>query len=326
MKGSGRIKKAIGSIRRRFKPGAVILMYHRVTNLARDPYQLAVSPANFAQHLEHLARTCTVLPLIDLIEAVQARAMPLRAIAITFDDGYVDNYREAYPLLKAAGLPATIYVTSGTINSAREFWWDDLDRIISRPAHVPARLRLQMPDRVYEWPTVTTEQRTAARLALHAVLHPQTVAAREQALEQLCEWAGVGRDGRPDYRAVTDAQLREIAADRLIDIGSHTVNHPSLAALPREEQCAEIARGREMLEARLGKPLKTFAYPYGTRQDYTSETADIVRAEGFRAACTSVHGSVETGDDVFALRRSAVFNWNAALFTQQLESFFIART
>jgi peptidoglycan/xylan/chitin deacetylase (PgdA/CDA1 family) len=300
-------------------------MYHRVIDLARDPYQLAVSPAHFAQQLEHLKRSCTVLPLIDLIEALQAKAIPPRAVAITFDDGYVDNYGEAYPLLRAASLPATIFVASGKVDSAREQWWDDLDRIICLPDRVPARLQLRVQDRSYEWPTATMGQREAARHAVHAVLHSQVIAVREQALEQLCDWAGIDRAGRSDYRAVTAEQLKALAADPLVAIGGHTVNHPSLASLTREEQGAEIMRGREMLAAWLGKLPVAFAYPYGTRLDYTLETAALVRTAGFRAACTTVHGSVESGDDVFALRRSAVFNWNAATFARQLDSFFIAR-
>ncbi len=325
MKGAGRAKRYYHSLRRTFKRGAVILMYHRVTDLARDPYQLAVSPAHFTQHLDHLRRTCTVLPLTDLIEALDAKTLPPRAVAITFDDGYIDNYGEAFPLLKAASLPATIFVASGKIDSTREFWWDDLDRIICLPDRVPAQLQLCVQNQRYDWPTATTEEREATRQAVHAVLHSQAIAAREQALDQLCEWAGVDRTGRPDYRAVTSTELKQFAADPLIAIGGHTVNHPSLAALPREEQCAEIKRGREMLEAWLGKPLLTFAYPYGTRHDYAAETAAIVRNEGFRAACTTVHGSVEPSDDLFALRRSAVFNWDGPYFARQLESFFIAR-
>jgi peptidoglycan/xylan/chitin deacetylase (PgdA/CDA1 family) len=325
MRGRSRANRYYHILRRKLRRGAVILMYHRVTDLARDPYQLIVSPAHFAQQLEHLKRTCTVLPLIDLIDALQAKALPPRSVAITFDDGYVDNYREAYPLLRTAGLPATIYVVGGKIGTAREFWWDDLDRIICLPDTVPARLQLRMQDQTYEWPTATVDQRAAAQEALHAVLRPQPIAVREQALEQLCEWAGVDRDGRPGYRMMTDAQLKQIAADPLIDIGGHTVNHPSLAALAREEQRAEIIRGRDMLEAWLGKPLRTFAYPYGTRQDYTPETVDLVRAAGFRAACTTVHGSIESGDDLFMLRRCAVFDWDAAFFAQQLNAFFSAR-
>jgi peptidoglycan/xylan/chitin deacetylase (PgdA/CDA1 family) len=325
MKGAGRVRRYYHTLRRTFKRGAVILMYHRVTDLAHDPFQLAVSPTHFVQQLDHLTRTCTVLPLIDLIEALRTKNVPPRAVAITFDDGYIDNYREAYPLLKGAGLPATIFVASGKIDTAREQWWDDLDRIICLSDRLPARLQLRVQDRSYEWPTVTLEQCEAARHAVHVVLHPQAIAVREQALAQLCEWAGVDRDGRSNFRMVTVAELKEFAADPLIDIGGHTVNHPSLAALLRDEQCAEIRDGRETLEAWLGKPLQTFAYPYGTRRDYTAETAAVVQAEGFRAACTTVHGSVEPGDDLFTLRRSAVFNWDGAFFAQRLNSFFIAR-
>ena len=325
MKGAGRARRYYHTLRRTFKRGAVILMYHRVTDLARDPYQLAVAPEHFTQHLNHLQRTCSVLPLPDLIEALRAKTLPPRAVAITFDDGYIDNYCEAYPLLKAAGLPATIFVASGKIDSTREFWWDDLDRIICLPDRVPAQLQLCVQNQKHAWPTATTEEREAARQAVHAVLHSQAIAVREQALDQLCGWAGVDRAGRADHRAVTAAELKQFAADPLIDIGGHTVNHPSLAALPREEQRVEIARGREMLETWLGRPLRTFAYPYGTRYDYAAETAAMVRDEGFRAACTTIHGSVEPDDDLFTLRRSAVFNWDGVFFAQRLESFFNAR-
>jgi peptidoglycan/xylan/chitin deacetylase (PgdA/CDA1 family) len=325
MKGSGRIRKGWGVIRRRFKPGAVILMYHRVADLAADPYQLAVPPARFAQHLDYLKRTCTVMRLTNLIDALQANDLPKRAVAITFDDGYIDNYREAYPLLKAAGLPATIYVASGKLDNMSEFWWDDLERILGLPDRLPEQLRLCVQDTNYEWPTGTPLQREMARHQLQAIVHVLPIAQRESVLDQLCQWAGLDRNGRADYRVMSTVQLKEIASNGLIDIGGHTINHPSLAALPLEDQRTEIVCGRQMLEAIVGKSLQTFAYPYGTAEDFTADTTALVRELGFRAACTTRHGSVEAGDDLFALRRGAVFNWDATWFKNKLEGFLVAR-
>src|SRR5512143_3443073 len=242
MRGAGRAKRYYLTLRRQIKRGAVILMYHRVANLPTDPYQLAVPPARFAQHLEHLKHTCTVLQLTDLIDALHANALPQRAVAITFDDGYIDNYREAYPLLKAANIPATIYVASGMLDNASEFWWDDLERILCLPDRLPEQLRLRIQGTDYEWPTDTSAQRVAARYQLHSIVHALPITQRKQVLDQLCEWAGLDRSGRSDYRVMSSAQLKEIASDGLIDIGGHTVNHPSLAALPLEDQRAEIVR------------------------------------------------------------------------------------
>ena len=129
MRGVGRVKKALYAVRRQFKPGGVVLLYHRIVSLSSDPLSLAVSPDHFAQQLEYIYRTCHPMRLLDLVDAVRQRSLPRRAVAITFDDGYSDNFEHAYPLLRSAGIPATIFVSSEQVDTAYEFWWDDLERI-----------------------------------------------------------------------------------------------------------------------------------------------------------------------------------------------------
>jgi peptidoglycan/xylan/chitin deacetylase (PgdA/CDA1 family) len=93
--------------------GTLVLLYHRVARLERDPHGLAVRPDRFAQHCEILQRRFSTIPLSDWNRSG-------RHVAITFDDGYADNALEARGILAAAGLPATFFITVGPLGERRE--------------------------------------------------------------------------------------------------------------------------------------------------------------------------------------------------------------
>lgn len=325
MRGTRRLRKALGRLRRRFRPAGIILMYHRVVDLRCDPLSLSVSVDHFAQHLDYLARTCQPMPLGELVAALQQGVLPQRAVAVTFDDGYGDNFVNAYPLLAAAQIPATIFVTSEPIDSRQEFWWDELERVVLAPMSFPALLRCSMRAGEFAWSLNGVEDQPRAYWALYHALKPLAPDERAAALQQLGRWANAAPADRAAYRAMTRTELAEIVNGGLVEIGGHTRNHPQLAALPVDAQRAEIVGGKRRLEELIGSPLKAFAYPYGQATDFTEETTVIVRAAGFGMALTTIHGYVETGDDIFQLRRCAVFNWDHATFRRKIEEFFVIR-
>jgi peptidoglycan/xylan/chitin deacetylase (PgdA/CDA1 family) len=322
IRGMGRLKKAYRTLQRQFRPGAVILMYHRVANLATDHHALAVTPEHFAAHLSYLSATCQPMRLLDLIDALQQHALPKRAVAITFDDGYVDNYQQAYPLLKKARLPATIFVTAGMLDGVREFWWDDLERLLLLPAQLPNELQISINGQTYAWPTGSMTDRRKMHEAVYWLVRPLPHNAREKVLNDLADWASMTQTGRPDYRAVTTSELMTLAQSDLIEIGGHTLHHPQLSSLSPDMQTSEIVGGCQRLEMILERTVQSFAYPYG---DFSETTAAIVCAAGFRTACTTRHGSIESGNDLFQLRRCAVSDWDITTFKQKLDSFFVAR-
>jgi peptidoglycan/xylan/chitin deacetylase (PgdA/CDA1 family) len=325
MKGAGRARRYYQTLRRAFKRGAVILMYHRVVELAADPLQLAVTPAQFAQHMEYIQRSCRPLRLSELAAALPQHSLPDRAVAVTFDDGYIDNFTGALPVLQAHHVPATIFAVSSKIDTPYEMWWDDLERVLLCTPRLPRELTLEVRGQGYTWPTDTPENRHSAYRTAHRLLKPLSSEERHSILAVLRQWARVDQAGRPDYRMMSSVELRQAAGSGVIDIGGHTVNHPRLAALPPEAQRAEIVESRQQLTEVLGQAPTIFAYPYGTPQDFTAETAGLVRDAGFSAAVTTVHGSVETGDDIFQLRRMAVHDWELPEFKQRFERAFVER-
>lgn len=149
------IKPYLTTISQRFKsillPKTIILLYHRVADVAFDPYLLAVDPRNFAVHLKYLKSNYQVISLKTLVAGWRKKNIPTRAVVITFDDGYADNYSQAVRFLRPLTLPATFFVTAQSVNSQRPFYWDkatprkDQGRCLSQK-----KLKLLSKDNLFE--------------------------------------------------------------------------------------------------------------------------------------------------------------------------------
>lgn len=122
----GLSKRVFRKIRTLVESKAVVLMYHRIDNLTFDPWQLAVSPDNFEQQLKVLRTTFDVVPLDKLSSRIQRRPIASKSVCITFDDGYVDNYKFAKPLLEKYNCPATFFIAHNYIGKEQQYWWDEL--------------------------------------------------------------------------------------------------------------------------------------------------------------------------------------------------------
>ncbi len=129
-------------LRKSMQRKAVILMYHQVSEKKADPWQLAVTPENFQMQLDILAAHFNVLPLHQLVDDVRRGKLQKNSVAITFDDGFEDNYTSAAPILDWFKLPATFYITSSAIRTQRLFWWDELQTLILWPDYLPKNLNI----------------------------------------------------------------------------------------------------------------------------------------------------------------------------------------
>jgi peptidoglycan/xylan/chitin deacetylase (PgdA/CDA1 family) len=288
-----RFARLIAPLERRMWPGApVVLMYHRVAAPADDPWGLSVPPDVFASQIEALKRVRRVLPLADLVVRLRDGAglrEPLAAV--TFDDGYHDAYTAARPILHQLDCPATVFVTTAMIGSNREFWWDELARIVLGSPSLPPSLGAgSAPDGA---------ARRKLCWAVRRELRHQSPAEIDRRLEALSAEAGLDRAARPDHRAMTGEEVAALS-DGLITIGAHTLNHPSLPHLPPVDRQAEVGQSRRACEALAGAPVEQFAYPFGY---YDGPSVGAVRRAGFTLACTTVASVARRGSDPLRLPR-----------------------
>jgi peptidoglycan/xylan/chitin deacetylase (PgdA/CDA1 family) len=337
--GSHRLHRAVGRFRRRFAPGALILMYHRVTELEADPWRMVVSPRHFAEHLQVIRSLGSPMALTTLVADLGRRTMRDRSIVITMDDGYLDNLTMARPLLAEADVPATAFITTSMVDGAWEFWWDELEQLLLLPDVLRDRLELSV-DRVSRcWELggasrYTPEQRRAdaglrpwsvessPRMSffydVYLFLHRLSHETRRDALSSLAGWTGVQPVVRKTHLTMSSEQLRELADGSLVDIGAHTVTHPYLSYLRPEVQATEVSTSRWHLQELLERPVESFAYPHG---DHAPGTVAEVRRT-FRCACTTVGESVLPGCDPFLLPRVEVEDWDGETFARRLRSWF----
>ncbi len=188
---AGSARRSFRQVRRRLRfaisPPPIILCYHRIFEPETDPHLLSVSPDHFREQLEVVRRIAQPLSLDELSRALERGDLSRRGVVITFDDGYLDNLENALPILRAAEIPATIYIATGYVGSNREFWWDDLERLTLGPEKLPTIVRLTIDGRSCEWDLGTDFEvdpewnvlATGARSArqhifceLHATLRP----------------------------------------------------------------------------------------------------------------------------------------------------------
>jgi peptidoglycan/xylan/chitin deacetylase (PgdA/CDA1 family) len=289
-----------------------------------------VSPAHFAEHLAVLRREANVMPLADLIAArLEARRLD-RAVAITFDDGYVDNLQRAKPLLDRYDLPATVFVVTGATGDARGFWWDELARLILEPPSLPDRFELRIGDGIVRSCSIRPEPGAAPskrRLELHFRIYDWLVLLPErQRLEVLDQLAAVvetpAMEKRIDDGAMSANEILALADGGLVEIGAHTVTHPRLVRLEPVSQRWELARSKAACEAVLGRPVRQFSYPFGS---HDPKLARLVADVGFGCACTTVRDLVHRRTRPHLVPRVKVDDCDGEAFARQLRRAFSRR-
>ncbi len=273
-----------------------ILIFHRVLAQPDPLFPGEPDVARFDALLGWLRAWFNVLPLHDALRGLARGALPARAAAITFDDGYADNLLHAVPLLRKHGLHATFFVASGFLDGGR-MWNDSLIEALraTRCTHLDAGLA-----GVPVLPLRSLAERRAALDCLIPALKHLEPAARAAAVRQVAECCAVPL---PDDLMLSSAQLRALR-DAGMAIGAHTLSHPILARLEPAQARREIAEGRARLETLLGERVALFAYPNGkAADDYRREHVDMVRELGFDAALTTNPGVNDRYTDPFQLAR-----------------------
>jgi peptidoglycan/xylan/chitin deacetylase (PgdA/CDA1 family) len=314
------VKKFSRWLRARMLGGALILGYHRISSTPRDAYQVCVSPENFGEHLHALRKYTRPISLFELVNHLKHGSLPKKSVAITFDDGYADNLYNAKPLLEKFEIPATVFVCTGY--TGREFWWDELEWLVTSTRSDPHALRLNAGAIPFKWdqPATSTEENPEIhrqfRRTLYELLLSLDVEDQNHAMDQIRTWAGVSSDEISMPRAMKQDELLQLVDGGLVELGAHTRHHPMLPQLSFERQKEEIDSSKKDLDALLGKQIQGFAYPNGRA---TADAKRIVREAGFAYACTSLHDVVGPGSDMYELTRFWQQDVDAERFVQGLK-------
>ncbi|HEY4109091.1 polysaccharide deacetylase family protein [Puia sp.] len=326
-----------------FQHKALVLMYHRVANLPSDPWQLAVQPACFEQHLQVLRKRFHVIAVNDLVEQIRDGYVASNCVCITFDDGYSDNFFNAKPLLEKYQCPATFFIPTRFINRYHLFWWDQLQVALLDAELLPPIFSMVIDNRLIEYaleedailnetvrqkhqvwiaPDDPPTKRCELYLILWRCLKPLPDAQLQLTLNRIRSWTGELNNLDHFNVPMSTFQLNDLVSNRLFDAGLHTVTHVSLPSHSAETQAREIVDNRLALLDVGDHARNILAYPYG---DYDDTTLAVVQKEKLAAAFTTSEKAVTRRSDPFRLGRFQIINWNGEDFERQLLHWFKTR-
>jgi len=272
-----------------------ILAYHRVLDVAdeeRFDFDLALVSAGldqFREQMLHLRRYYHPVRIDEWLDAARSgRTLPRRCVIVTFDDGYDDNYRHAYPILRDLDMSALFFVSTGHIDEGKAFAYDWLVHMILTTKHA----RFDAPEIAIEQalPPTRTGRRNLAALTLSRMKW-MSAAAQTALISRLeREWQLPLAAGHADCRPMSWQQLREMR-DGGMEVGSHGVSHRMLAKLPADEIHQEIAASRQRLDSELGPVVTALSYPVGNVDAWNGTVIEEAKAAGFRAGFSYVSGT-----------------------------------
>jgi peptidoglycan/xylan/chitin deacetylase (PgdA/CDA1 family) len=323
---------------------AVILMYHRVASPEMDPLLLCVSPDHYAAQMDILKNRFRPLTLGQLGDAIRAGGVPDRSVVVTFDDGYADNLAAAAPVLSARNLQATLFAAGACLKKGH-LYFDELEDLFFRTRVLPPTLSIRTQKDIrtwvfggwarrpaklgsgfFQWNLGQKDDPTPRHRAFREIfqlLRSMDHSERERILQQLRR--AIDSPAMRSRRLLTARQLRAAASSGVFEIGAHTHRHLVLSAIPVSGQREEILTGKKMLEAALGHPVVSFAYPYGSPWDVSRQSVALVKEAGFALACANTPAPVDGETDPYWLPRFIVRDWTGEEFADRLEGFFHPR-
>lgn len=313
-------------------------MYHRIAYLQADVWNIAVSPENLEEQLKLLKKTGRVIPLKELVKEVQNKWVKKNSIAITFDDGYADNFHIAKPLLEKYELPATFFIPTINIGQQKEFWWDELEHLILFEKQLPEYLSININGNKIELGLVDEQQLNAEIISKHIAwkayeqepptlraslfykiweaLKPLNNEQQQEHLEILRNWIGGNISKRTEYQCMSVEQIKELEANNLFTVEAHSETHAALAFHDKSFQKKELELNKFFLEKIMIKEIESLAYPYGSNN---KETILAAMDAGFKAAFTTEEETITNKSEPYRLGRFQVKNQNALAFSNALE-------
>lgn len=271
--------------------GAILTLHH-VRPPRPDRFQpnrlLEVSPGFLTRVIKALRRSDLDLVSLDEMHRRMVEGDFSRRFAcLTFDDGYRDTLQWAYPILKEAGVPFAIYIPTSFPDRLGELWWLVLEAVIARNDRIG--LVIGGRDRKFDCRTVAEKRALFDELYWWLRSRPMEAELRE-AVRNLAAFYHVDIAAFCSELCMSWRELAELATDPLVTIGAHTVTHPTLAKLTKDNVRSEMDLSRSVIEAALAVRPQHLSYPFGDRTSAGAREFEIAAELGFKTAVTTRPG------------------------------------
>jgi peptidoglycan/xylan/chitin deacetylase (PgdA/CDA1 family) len=266
-----------------------ILMFHRVCPSSSKPRikgnaGLEVTPDYLEKTILFLRKNNYEIVSLDRAAQILNGDQVKKKIAVfTFDDGYVDNYLYAYPILKKHAVPFTIYVTTHLPDGEAILWWYLLEDLILKEN----RIDFELNDQRYQYSCASSREKDWVYNEIHKLILDGPSSQLNQRIRQVFENYDISFLEKTSQLSLTWQQIREMSEDPLVDIGAHTIHHEALSRLSEAAVQKEMESSRDIIESKIGQQVEHFSYPFGTKNEAGEREFRIAKKCGFKTSTTT---------------------------------------
>lgn len=278
--------------RRLFKKEIMVLAYHRILSTDENsPYQydeelISADSKEFKWQINFLKKHFDVINFAELSKRLaDHKKLTGRELLITFDDGFSDNYSNAFPILKAENVPATFYISTDYIGVTQTFWFNEIVHSIK----TAEQLSFTLGDEQYDFEPTASNREKVIQLVLDK-LKQVSNQKRLSTIESLYKDLNFNTDNTPASELpMTWDNVVEMSGNNM-EIGSHSVSHPILSKLDASELEHEIKHSKQHIESMTNKPCLSIAYPVGGEDAFTDNVESQSKIAGYEFGLSYISG------------------------------------
>ena len=284
-----------------------ILLYHGVTdNIPKGVENFSkkhIDIASFEEQMIYLREKSNLMSMDEVIYYKKNNwELPQKAVAVTFDDGFKNNYTKAASILEEHSIPTTFYISAGMINTDLMFWVDIIEDCINRSEKEKLSIHLEKEKK---FNLITKEQKINAINEIKRFCKNASVEIKNNIVEQLIDISEVlpKNDISENYQVMSWKEVNVLADNKLFSIGGHTLYHDIMAAQKRDKMRLDISTTISLLNFNLNQKTLHYSYPEGQRIHYNNDVIKALKANGIECCPSAIDGVNSSKDDLFNLKR-----------------------
>lgn len=297
--------RSMQKLKRMARAHSVILMYHGVT--VKPPHTNDIEAKNvyitdFEEQIRLLQSSYNVISLTQLVTLLLENKIRGNEVVITFDDGYKNNYENAFPILQKYNVPAIVFLATDYIANDKWLWVDKIEWIIDKTS----TLKLSIDTLKKEYAIDSPQQKKQALATIKATLKAGHPNLSNQVIKELHDKTGLPEI--PPFGDFAYLSWHEIAemSKAGIEFGAHTKSHPILSKIPIEDARDEILSSKQIIEKMINKPIEHFCYPNGKIADINDAIKAFCQTH-FLSSVSTERGYISRSSfDLFALKRVGI--------------------
>ncbi len=261
-----------------------ILTYHRIVNLTDDFILhrgvISATPVNFERQIKFLSKNYNLISFDHLKQAMNAEIkLPQKSVIITFDDGYKDNYINAFPILQKYGASATFFLTLDFVEGNIIPWWDELASMI----HKATITGVDLADLGY-YVLKSKKDRLLIISKINEKLKSMESIRRIKNMNFIRKKLKIDRKENTHYGQFMSWDNIKEMNKKGMHFGAHTITHCNFEKESIKMARQEIVESKKKIEQKLKKDILTFCYPYGKKEFFSQDIINLLKKHGFFCA------------------------------------------